>query len=73
VPANLKAHWTTHCCPGPGISFLDIFESFDAEHDLGMLSIIENTCLSAASAQEDRAASREEAALDSYYESLRAR
>ena len=34
----------------PGISFLDIFESLDTEHDLGMLSLIEDTCLSAASA-----------------------
>jgi hypothetical protein len=57
----------------PGISFLDIFESLDAEHDLGMLSLIENTCLSAATAQEDRAAAREEATLDSYYDSIRAR
>jgi len=57
----------------PGISFLDIFESIDAEHDLGMLTLIEDTCLSAASAQEDRAAAREESALDSYYDSLRDR
>jgi hypothetical protein len=45
----------------------------DSEHDLGMLSLIEDTCLSAASAQEDRVAAREEAALDSYYDSLRDR
>ena len=56
-----------------GISFLDIFESPDAEHDLGMLSLIENTCLSAVSAQEDRAAAREESSLDSYYDSIRDR
>jgi hypothetical protein len=50
----------------PGISFLDIFDAMDAEHDLGMLSIIEDTCLFAASAQEYRAAACEEAASDSY-------
>jgi hypothetical protein len=57
----------------PGLSFLEIFESLDAEHDLGMLSIIEDKCLSAAEAQEEYAAAREEAASDSYYESLRDR
>ena len=57
----------------PGISFLDVFESLDAEHDLGMLSLIEDTCLSAASAQDYRVAAREESSLDSYYESLRDR
>jgi hypothetical protein len=57
----------------PGLDFLDIFSSMDAEHDLGMLSIIEDTCLSDASAQEDRVAFREEASLDLYYDSLRDR
>jgi len=38
-----------------------------------MLSIIENTCLSAASAQDYRVAAREESSLDSYYDSIRAR
>ena len=57
----------------PGLSFLDIFDFMDTEHDLGMLSIIENICLSAASAQEDRVATREESSLDSYYDSLRDR
>jgi hypothetical protein len=54
----------------PGLDFLDIFSSMDSEHDLGMLSLIEDTCLSAASAQEGRVAAREEAVLDYYYESL---
>jgi hypothetical protein len=57
----------------PGISFLDTFESMDSEHDLGILSIIEDTCISAAASQEDRVAAREESALDSYYGSLRDR
>ena len=57
----------------PGIDFLEIFESMDSEHDLGLLSIIENICLSAASDHEEYAAAREESALDSYYESLRDR
>jgi hypothetical protein len=57
----------------PGISFLEFFDALDSDHDLGMLSLIEDTCLSAASAQEDRVAAREEAALDSYYDSLSAR
>jgi hypothetical protein len=56
----------------PGISFLDVFSSMDAEHDLGMLSIIEDTCLSAAELSCSNALARE-AALDAYYESLRTR
>ena len=57
----------------PGLDFLDVFSFMDSEHDLGMLTLIEDTCLSAASAQEDRVAAHEEAALDSYYDSLRDR
>jgi len=56
----------------PGLDFLKVFESMDSEHDLGMLSIIEDTCLSAADAQEEYASARE-AELDSYYNSLRDR
>ena len=57
----------------PGLDFLKVFESMDSEHDLGMLSIIEDTCLSAADAQEEYASAREESALDDYYDSLRDR
>jgi len=57
----------------PGISFLEFFDALDSEHDLGMLSLIEDTCLSAASTQEDRVAAREEATIDSYSDSLRDR
>ena len=57
----------------PGLDFLDISRSMDSEHDLGMLSIIEDTCLSAAELTCSNALAREEASLDSYYDSLRDR
>jgi len=57
----------------PGISFLEIFEAMDAEHDLGLLSLIEDTCLSDAELACSNALAREEAALDSYCDSLRDR
>jgi len=53
----------------PGISFLEIFEAMDAEHDLGLLSLIEDTCLSDAEFTSSNALAREEVAFDSYYES----
>jgi hypothetical protein len=55
----------------PGISFIGIFDAMDSELNLSFMSLLEDTCLSAASAQEEYAAAREEAALDDYYESLR--
>jgi hypothetical protein len=55
----------------PGLDFLDVFSSMDTEHNLSLMSLIEDTCLSAASAKEDYVAAREAAASDSYYESLR--
>ncbi len=57
----------------PGLSFLEIFESLDSEHNSAILEAIEDICLSAANAQEEYAAAREEAASDAYYDSLRDR
>ena len=57
----------------PGLDFLDIFSSMDSEHDLGMLSVIEDTCLSAAELSCSNALAREKAALDSYYDSFHTR
>lgn len=54
----------------PGIDFITVLESLDSEHDTSILEAIEDSCLSAANAQEEYAAAREEAALDSYYDSL---
>jgi len=57
----------------PRLSFLEIFEAMDAEHDLGLLSLVEDTCLSVAELTCSNALARDGAALDSYYDSLRGR
>jgi hypothetical protein len=54
----------------PGLSFIMIFESLDSEHDLGLLTLIEDICLSDAEQTCSNALAREEAALDSYCDSL---
>jgi hypothetical protein len=57
----------------PGLDFFAILEAMDSEHDLGMLSLIEDTCLSAAELTCSNAFAREESALDSYFDSRCAR
>jgi hypothetical protein len=57
----------------PGLDFLDVFSPMDAEHNLSLMSLLEETCLSAAKLTCSNALDREEAALDSYCNSVRDR
>jgi hypothetical protein len=57
----------------PGLDLLDVLSSMDSELNLSLISLIEDTCLSAAELSCSNALAREKAALDSYYDSFHTR